>query len=58
MTNPNIERVAHDPDRERRIVRARVARAARRALLALQEAEWSAVGNDDTAHKPKEIHHV
>jgi hypothetical protein len=57
MSKPNIERIADTPARERHEVHARQARAARRALLALQEAEWNAVGKSDTAHKTKETNH-
>ncbi|MDO8878392.1 MAG: hypothetical protein Q8M24_08375 [Pseudolabrys sp.] len=54
MTDRYRSGIAHDPAHECRQIHARQARAARRALLAMQEAEWNAVGKDDTAHKPKE----
>ncbi len=54
MTDRYHSDVAHDPAHERRQIHARQARAARRALLAMQEVEWNAVGKDDTARKPKE----
>jgi hypothetical protein len=38
--------IPHDPARDRRQFHARQARAAHKALLAMQEAEWNAVGDN------------